>query len=585
MARNYVAVRVTNVDRINLSDYVFDYDLTMAILLANADGTVYHRYGGRSHRSPMDMEGLVDLMEKGLVTHREYLNHPEPPEAKPPQFLPQLINEQLRGRIKPVFGCFHCHYAREAQQVLALEAGRWRPNQFWIWPLPERLGLVMDQKRQYRVGQVVPGSPADLGGIRKGDLLDRLGGRRILTKYDIQWILHQREDDAGTLAYAGRRGERQIESLLNLEEGWKVGDPEDYLWRVRNVYTEHMIKFLPAPGFIGRPLSQNERRQWDIAGDEFALMVTQLNNSAHLSGIRPGDVVTGAGYRRSFGTTRDFYAWCEAQRRAGRDLKVHLLRRGKRMNVMMGIEHLNASRVERAPRVKLGFIVQELPGDAGLRVGHVDDGCSAERVGIAWGDRMLRVDEHPVRDMESLAAIMTQKLPGDLISMDLRRGSELHQFSFVLPEEGERLSNLAVLSQPAEKEGQVLDCVVSLRLPPDKHIYSAFHEGLGQPTQLEFRGRGYRLIGGMQEPAAREWRDPSGERHRVLDGDVELRQRIEVTDAKDFYLLLHVYAQVCDDHSCHEFRAMVASDGTSRRFSEFRGRFEQHPLVPVVSGL
>lgn len=100
----------------------------MAIVLANADGTVYHRYGGRDHISPMNMSSLVELMGEGLKTHRDYLKDPNPPEPKPAQPLSELINVRLQGRIKPVFGCFHCHYAREARQYLALEAGQWTPD-------------------------------------------------------------------------------------------------------------------------------------------------------------------------------------------------------------------------------------------------------------------------------------------------------------------------------------------------------------------------------------------------------------------------------------------------------------------------
>ncbi len=575
-------MRVINIDTIDLNLFPFDYDLTLAILLANADGTVYHRYGGRSHLSPMNMDGLVELIEKGLSTHHDYIESPNPPRSKPPQYLPELINERLKGRIKPVFGCFHCHFAREAQQYVALEAGEWTPNEFWIWPLPKRLGLVMNQKRQYLVEEVLPQSAADRSGIRIGDELETLGHNRILSKYDIQHVLNERRDSSGQLAYSLRRDGRLINGTLNLEDHWKVGDPKDYLWRVRNVYTEHMIKFLPTPGFIGNRLTVSESTDLGLEGKPFALKVSQLNRGAHLSGIRSGDVILSAGNQSKFGSVRDFYAWCESLRRSNRDIKMRLLRNGVEMNVMIGIDRLNYSRAEKAPRVNLGFIVQELPRQGGLRVGNVTDDCSAEKTGIVIGDRIVSVEGKQMDSKEELTRLLNHKAPGDLLTIDVKRNNKALQFSFVLPGEDERESSLATLSDPVTANGQRVECVISMKLPRERHIYSVNNQGMGQPTRLEFRGRGYRLIGDLIEPPPKEMIGPNNEPSWILEGDVSLAQMIEITDHNHFQLLLHVYAQVCDAQSCHEFRAMVSSDGSSRPFREFRGRFERQPLIGLL---
>ena len=62
IAKDYVCVRTTNINDIDLSLYPFDYDLTMAIFLANGDGTVCDRYGGRDDVSPMNMNSLLAIM-------------------------------------------------------------------------------------------------------------------------------------------------------------------------------------------------------------------------------------------------------------------------------------------------------------------------------------------------------------------------------------------------------------------------------------------------------------------------------------------------------------------------------------------
>ena len=40
-----MCVRVKNMAGVDLALYRFDYDLTFAALLMNADGTIYHTYG------------------------------------------------------------------------------------------------------------------------------------------------------------------------------------------------------------------------------------------------------------------------------------------------------------------------------------------------------------------------------------------------------------------------------------------------------------------------------------------------------------------------------------------------------------
>lgn len=551
----------------------------MAIVLANADGTVYHRYGGRDHISPMNMSSLVELMGEGLKTHRDYLKDPNPPEPKPAQPLSELINVRLQGRIKPVFGCFHCHYAREARQYLALEAGQWTPDQFWLWPLPKQIGLVMNQTRQFQVDAVVPESPAEQSGIRKGDELRSLGGKRILTKYDIQWILDQTPNQSARLAFSLLRNQRPLNGELQLKPGWKVGDPSDYQWRVRNVFTEHMLKFLPAPGFTGERLKPRAIENLGLPAGRFALRVTQLNYGTYLAGIRLGDVIVSAGDKSEFQALPDFYRWCEQLRRAGRDIKMRLLRQDSLMSVMVSQNHLNYSRVEMAPRVALGFIVQELPGDAGLRVGNVTDNCSAEKTGIRIGDRIVSVDGRGVRTRDSLASILNGKLPGDVLTMQVTRNGELLQFGFALPGADENKSDLARLSGDVAEKGQELTCSVSMKVPPGWHIYSVHRKGFGMPTQLEFRGRGYQLVGAIQEPQPKKLDQEGLEPMWILEGSVEFRQIIRVTSPSDFQLVLRVYAQVCDDQSCHEFLSAIANHGSNQVFTEFRGHFEGLPLV------
>ncbi|MDA0767990.1 MAG: PDZ domain-containing protein [Verrucomicrobia bacterium] len=549
----------------------------MAVLLANPDGTVYHRYGGRSGLSPMSMEGLVDLMKSGLQSHTDYLRHPSPPAQKPPLYLPQLANEQLQARIAPMFGCFHCHYAREAEQYLALEAGTWTPDQFWIFPEPKRLGLEMNQVQQAVVQAVLPDSPATKAGLKPGDHLQTLNGTPVLTKYDIQWILNQLEDKTQPLPFTLFRDNKPIAGHLQLGETWKVGDPADYAWRVRNVYTEHMSKFLPAPGFTGDLLTPAELESNALPANSFALHITQLNYGTHLAGVRRGDIVLSADNKTNFATTRDFYAFCESLRRSGRDLRLRLLRQGEQLSLMVSQSHLNYSRVEKAPRAVLGFIVQQLPGTDGLRVGNVNDGCGAELAGVKVGDRIVALDYTRLTEAQALRTLLDNKTPGELITLDVTRDGRALQMGFMLSGEDKSRSEIARLTAKPTRPGQRITALLTIKLPHDKHIYSMHRRSLGVPTQLEFRGKGFKLIGPTEEPPPKKFDEDSVAPSWILDGEVQLKQILEVTNPDDFQLLIQIYAQVCDEQHCHEFRAVVENDGTEPFFTDYRGHFDRQP--------
>ena len=529
----------------------------------------------------MNMETLVDLMDKGLETHESYAENPNAPTLPAPETATELIEGRLKGSLNATFGCFHCHYVREARQTLALQSGTWSPDQFWIWPEPKQIGLKMDQKEQYRVSEVLEGSSAARAGIQAGDRIDSLAGQRILTKYDIQSVLNQTDDDLTSIPFRVNRDEISLAGELELTEGWKVGDPADYQWRVRNVYTEHMNKFLPSPGFTGTPLSSSHRKDLDLHENRFAFRLTHLNIGSYLAGVRRGDIVVSVNGRSNFTSPREFYHWCEMLRRSGLDLTVGLIRNQSPMQIRISQDHLNRLQAERAPEVSLGFIIQELPANRGLRVGHVTDGSSAEITGLLVGDRIQRAEDKTFQTRGEFKSFLHGKSPGDLLTLDIIRQGRPLSFSFPLAGKEARKSDLAVLSSPIKTRGQAVNCTIKLKIPEGKHIYSLHKKGFGMPTRVEFRGHGFRRIGPVVEPEPIQLTQPNIESMWTLDGPVVLSQRIEVTDPEQFNLVVQINAQVCDDRSCYELQARLASDGRTTTFYEFYRSLDNLPNIEV----
>lgn len=418
LAENYVCVRVTNINDIDFNVYPFDWDLTLVLMTAHPDGTVYHRHGGRTQVSPMSMLVIKRMMRDSLERHRAHIGRTTPHVPGPS--LKSLVEGRLRGRIRPVHGCLHCHYVREANQDLLRQEGRWTPDRFWIFPPVDRLGIRVDDADQTRVTAVVKDSPSARAGLQVDDRILAVDGTPVLSKSDIEWVLNQLSPEAVVLRIEVARGDSRRPVTVRLPLGWKIGDPEDQAWRTSNPFTTHMRKYLPSPGFIGRRLGPDERPE-AIKEKPFALLITDMNHASALAGVRTGDILISAGHRSDFKTTAGFFRWCELMRRLGSSLELELFRRGKVMRLQLTSEHLNDTRIKGTPTSSFGFTVQQLAGGGGLRVGTVIVTSDAWVQGIRLGDRLRTVEGEEVSTLSEVRDILNAHLPGDVLALELER--------------------------------------------------------------------------------------------------------------------------------------------------------------------
>src|SRR5206468_12837635 len=76
LLQQFVCVRVISTNGLDLSLFQFDYDQSFAAFLLNADGTIYGRFGTRSHRTSwaddVSIEGLAQALQGALELHRQY---------------------------------------------------------------------------------------------------------------------------------------------------------------------------------------------------------------------------------------------------------------------------------------------------------------------------------------------------------------------------------------------------------------------------------------------------------------------------------------------------------------------------------
>lgn len=347
-------MRVIDLRGVDLDTWTFDFDLTLAVLLAHPDGTVYHRLGTRdasSAEAALSEPALARLLREGLATHRARqaaLAAGEPaPAARPARTLDDLpvwrkkLEERQRAGQKPV-DCYHCHFVFDAERRQALADGTWRAEMIWRWPPPQQVGLELDPVVQERVRAVRAGSPAAKAGLQPDDRLLELSGARVLSWSDVSWALERARGGERALPLAWERAGVRREGTLELPAGWETGDALTLSWRPSKWQLE------PGPGFGGRELDAAQKQARGLAPEAFAFQVGYLvtwggadekryGEAAVRAGVRKDDVILGVNGKRDFASHDHFQAWWRLELRAGQVAQVELLRGAERRTVEITI--------------------------------------------------------------------------------------------------------------------------------------------------------------------------------------------------------------------------------------------------------
>lgn len=342
LAKHFVCVRVTDLRDLDLARFRFDFDLTLAVLLAEADGWVWHRYGGRDPRDPqsaLSMASLLQVMQSTLAERAARSPRPRVPESLPRTTVQDLSTFRQRDAEKRI-DCVHCHTVNDFEYREAVVTGRFRREQLWVFPDPSRLGIEVDRDQQQRIVRVEGASPAARAGLEVGDRLRRVAEQDHPTRADLQWVLHHLPAGACELPVEIERGTGTLKATLALAEGWKVADPLEYSWR------PYKWNLPPHPGFGGGNLSEPEKQEIGLAPDAFAFRVnyvvtwgenSRTGRNAARAGIRKGDVLLGAAGKSDFTGEAHFQSWFRLTQRIGATCELSVLREGVKHRVELPI--------------------------------------------------------------------------------------------------------------------------------------------------------------------------------------------------------------------------------------------------------
>lgn len=349
LARSFECVRVVDMRDVDLARFRFDFDLTFAAMTADAEGTVLHRYGGRDAADPqsaLSMASLAAFLRGSLAGHERRADEraasgaaAAPADAAAGRTIAALAAFRRRDAEKRI-DCVHCHTVNDLEFEEAVAAGSWSREQMWVYPDPARLGLEVERDDQQRVARVEPDGIAAKSGLAAGDRLLRAGGQELLTRADLQWVLHGLPPGATKLPLRFERGGETRDVALSLPDGWKVADPLEYAWRA------YKWNVPPQPGFGGKLLTAAEKAELGLARADFALHVDYLvtwgerahvGRNAQAAGLRKGDVVLSVGGFSEFASEEHFQSWFRLTQAPGSKVGIEILREGKRRTLTMKV--------------------------------------------------------------------------------------------------------------------------------------------------------------------------------------------------------------------------------------------------------
>lgn len=349
----FVCVRLVSANGLDLSLFQFDTDQSFAVFLLNADGTLYGRFGTRSHRTiwadDVSIEGLARALEGALTLHAQYPKNrsalaakrgPAPEFATPERYplLSGKYGSQLDYSGNVVRSCIHCHQIGDAQR----QWHRNRPGPFpekilFPYPHPRSIGLILDPKERATVRQVLRDSPAERAGFQKGDVIRTMEGQPLLSIADVQWVLHQAAPEGASLKAEVRRGDRDVVITLSLPEGWRQRD--DLSWRASSWELRRMV----TGGMLLARSSAEQRRKLGLTEADMALTVEHVgeyspHDAAKKAGFRKGDVVISFDGKTTLQRESDLIAYALTHCRPGTQVDVTVLRGGERITLTLPMQ-------------------------------------------------------------------------------------------------------------------------------------------------------------------------------------------------------------------------------------------------------
>lgn len=355
LLEKFVRVRVVSTNGLDLSLFQYDYDQSFAMLFLNADGTVYGRFGTRSHRTnwvgDVSLDGLARAMEGALDLHAGYPKNKEVFAAKigPKPLFPVPEKFPSLGKYGPaldytkenvVATCIHCHQVGDAIKAAYRAKKEPMPEEvLFPYPHPKALGLILDPKERATVKEVVTAkkrTPAEAAGFKAGDQIKALNGQPLLSIADVQWALHNTPADGASLKADVVRDGKPVSLVLKLEKGWRQAD--DISWRSSSWGLRRM-----AAAGMKLDVIDGERPA-GVPAEGMALLVKHMgmyggpHGAAKAAGVQLNDVIVAFDGRTDLLRETDLFAYALRTRMPGEKVTIKVVRAGKPVEIVIPMQ-------------------------------------------------------------------------------------------------------------------------------------------------------------------------------------------------------------------------------------------------------
>ena len=180
LLEKFVRVRVVSTNGLDLGTFQYDTDQSFAVFFLNADGTVYGRFGTRSHRTnwvgDVSLAGMAEALKGALDLHAGYPKNKEQlagkrgpaPMYPVPEKFPSLTKykSEIDYKGNVVQSCIHCHQIGDAVREEYRKKKEPLPEDvLFPYPHPKSQGLILDPKSKATVKEVAKGSVAEKAGF------------------------------------------------------------------------------------------------------------------------------------------------------------------------------------------------------------------------------------------------------------------------------------------------------------------------------------------------------------------------------------------------------------------------------------
>jgi hypothetical protein len=353
LLEKFVCARQISTNGLDLSLFQFDTDQSFAIFMLNNEGTIYGRFGTRSHRTEwlgdVSLAGLAKALAGALELHAAFPANRAALAGKRGKPLEVATPEKFsafRGKYADqpdydgdvVRTCIHCHQIGDARREQYRSHDRAMPERLLFpFPHPKVIGLTLDPDEMATVKSVEKNSAAERAGFRVGDQIRTLAGQPLLSIADLQWVLDTADPQGTSIAASVEREGKPIELALQLEDGWRtVGDIS---WRV----SSWGLRRMTTGGLLLDLLPAEERDRLSLEVGQMALRVKHVGQygphaAAKKAGFRKGDLIVEFDGRRDLLSETALLAYGATHQKAGNRVNVVVLREGEEIRLTLPMQ-------------------------------------------------------------------------------------------------------------------------------------------------------------------------------------------------------------------------------------------------------